>query len=156
MECRFELQIRCGFGMGNWRCVWHSPHMPVANLLRNWKGLLPFWKLSDNEIIARARKNLAWSRRSRLLLLCVMLVMGALAVSAGSVFFDWVIKGLEDSGGHWRWFYMGVSTGMTAVVILMAVAQAAVYLLVLIGVSFFDQRDRLLVRYHDELHAKRV
>jgi len=38
----------------------------------------------------------------------------------------------------------------------MAVAQVAVYLLVLIVVSFFDQRDGLLVRYHDELHPKRV
>ncbi len=113
-------------------------------------------ELSDEEIIARARKSIGTTRIFRVITLCVALAMGGMAVWGASMFFDWVIDGLKDSRGQWRWFYMGVSTGLTAVGVFVAVGLVALYWMLTTIVAFYDQRDRLLVRYHEELHAKHV
>lgn len=111
--------------------------------------------LSDEEIVARARKQIGKSWRDRVFMFCVALAMAGLAAWVGTMFLDFVIDGLKDSGAQWRWFYFGLSTGVTAAMIFTAVGYSATCLLFISILSLYDQRDRLLVRYHDELHAKR-
>jgi hypothetical protein len=113
--------------------------------------LLP--QLSDEEIVARARKNIGTTRIVRVLLSCAALVIGGWSIWGFSMLFDLVIEGLKDARGQWRWFYMGFSTGLTATALLMALGWLAFYWMLTTIASFYDQRDRLLVRYHDELSA---
>ena len=89
-------------------------------------------------------------------MLCVAVAMLGLAIWGGSLFFEGVIEGLKNSGGQWHWFYMGVSAGATAVAVFMVLGQLAVYVLFMLIASAYNQRDRLLVRYHNELHSKDV
>ena len=110
-------------------------------------------RLSDEELIQRTRKRLNTSWKFRVLLLIAGLLWGGLTLWLIPVAFDWIEDGLKQSGAQWRWFYVGMSTGLGS--LLFISAMMAFYLLFLgIFSTILERRDRLLVQYYDELHRK--
>jgi len=112
--------------------------------------------LSDEEIVARARKTLATSSAFGVMLIIMSVLMCGATIWGAMFFIDMVIDESERSGPQWHWFWVGLSTGASVAALFVGIAHLSLYVVALTTLSFYQQRDRLLLRYHDELRAKRV
>ena len=130
----------------------------MLNQLRHFTTmkLISSAPLSDEEIVARARKTLATSRAFGVMLIIMSVLMCGATIWGAMFFIDMVIDEVERSGSQWPWFWIGLSTGASVAALFVAIAHLALYLIAATTLSFYQQRDRLLVRYHEELHAKRA
>jgi hypothetical protein len=112
--------------------------------------------LSDDEIVERTRKRLNANWKFRVLLFIASLGFGGILLWGSPMMVKWVTDGLTQSGTQWRWFYMGMSTGMAlGTMLFLGGLMAILFLLMALFPNPFERRDRLLVKYYDKLHGKR-
>src|SRR5688572_20142891 len=97
--------------------------------------------LSDEEIVARARKTLATSRAFGVMLIVMSVLMCGASIFGATFFVDMLIDVSEQSGAQWHWFWIGVSTGASVAALFVAIAHLALYLIATTTLSFYQQRD---------------
>jgi hypothetical protein len=110
-------------------------------------------KLSDDELVERTRKQLD-NPKGRWLLLVLAVASAAVAVWLAPNIFRW-IDTLKASGPQWRWFLLGLASGLAVAGFLMWLCLSSFYWFWLLFAPWlFARKDRLLVQYYDRVHHR--
>jgi hypothetical protein len=117
-----------------------------------------YWSrgLSDEEVVERTRKYLKLGEKVRWLFLLMSLAFLGTAVWFAPAAFHWIETYTKRSNGQWIWFFIGLAAGVsigTIYLFLLLKAMASFFLF--LNALIWSRRDRLLVKYYDEVRARR-